>query len=122
MTPDPRVFATGAHLSRAIACGVVRSEIEGGVHLDDLAEGSVVLIETQSRTYTMVNCGHGRALLRGHPDFCPEPVLVRIHGSTWGGSTLKYCFIGRGMRLEFGHPDFKRPIVTSIVLDVRARL
>ena len=25
---------------------------------------------------------------------CPEPVLVRIEGSNWGGSTLKACFGG----------------------------
>jgi hypothetical protein len=31
---------------------------------------------------------------------------------------LKSRFIGRGMRLEFGHPDFE-PIRTSVILDVR---
>jgi hypothetical protein len=119
MIPDASLFVTSSHLSNTINCAVVRSEIEGGVHLQDLAEGSVVLIETQNRIYTLVNCGQGKALLRGHPELCPEPVLVRIHGSTWGGSTLKYRFIGRGMHLEFGHPKYELPIVTSLVVDVR---
>ena len=119
MIPDANLFVVSSYLSGAIDCGMVRSTIEGGVHLQDLTEGSVILIKTQNHTYTMVNCGEGKALLRGHPDLCPEPVLVRIHGSTWGGSTLKFRFIGRGMRLEFGHPEYECPIVTSIVVDVR---
>lgn len=33
---------------------------------------------------------------------------------------LKTRFIGRGMCLEFGHPEF-HPIRTSVILDVRSR-
>ena len=32
---------------------------------------------------------------------------------------LKARFIGRGMRLEFGHPEFD-PIRTSVILEVRS--
>jgi len=55
----------------------------------------------------------------GHPQYCPEPVAVRIAGSTWDGSMLKLQFIGRGMRLEFRHPVF-RTIKTSRIVDIRA--
>jgi hypothetical protein len=51
--------------------------------------------------------------------FCPEPTLVTIHGSTWGGSMIKADYIGRGMHLEFGHPA-NLPITTSMILQVRA--
>jgi len=119
MDLDLSSLKTSQHLSDLINCGVVQSEVEGGVYLHDLAKGSVVRIETQNRIYTLVNCGEGTALLHGHPDFCPEPVLVRIHGSTWGGTSLKYRYIGRGMRLEFGHPAYERPIITSVVMDIR---
>jgi hypothetical protein len=119
MGPDTRLFKTSPCLCDAINRGMVQSEIEGGVDLRNLPEGSVVLIETQNRTYTMVNYGKGAALLHGHPEFCPEPVLVTIHGSTWGGAVLKYCFIGRGMQLEFRHPAYERPIITSVVKDIR---
>jgi len=47
-------------------------------------------------------------------------VLVDIHGSTWGGSMIRERFIGRGMHLEFGHPDFWR-ITTSRILDVQEK-
>jgi len=32
---------------------------------------------------------------------------------------LKYRFIGRGMHLEFGHPEYVTPIVTSRIVDIR---
>jgi hypothetical protein len=108
------------HLSDAINRKMVQSEIEGGVHLRDVPPGTVLELQTENRAYTIVNQGGGEAWISGHPVFCPEPVLVRIHGSTWGGSMLKERFIGRGMHLEFYHPAFQ-PIVTSRILDVREK-
>jgi hypothetical protein len=98
---------------------IVQSEIEGGVYLDDLLEGAVLEVETQNRWYTIVIRGRGPELISGHPQYCPEPVPVRIEGSTWGGSMLKLRFIGRGMRLEFRHPGY-RTILTSRIMDIRA--
>jgi len=114
----PRQFNPHANLSDDINHNIVQSEIEGGVHLRDLPPGTVLEVQTQNRSYTIQYKGWDQALISGHPVFCPEPVPVTIHGSTWGGSMLKSRFIGRGMRLEFGHPDFE-PIRTSVILDVR---
>ena len=44
---------------------------------------------------------------------------MTIAGSTWGGSMLKVRFIGRGMHLEFRHPGYPTPIVTSIIQEIR---
>lgn len=118
--PIPNLFAPHPNLSDEINRNIVQSEIEGGVYLDNLSEGAVLEVETQHRWYTIVNRGRGKALISGHPKYCPEPTPVRIEGSTWGGSMLKARFIGRGMRLEFLHPTF-RTIVTSLVVDIRAR-
>jgi len=115
----PDIFTPNPHLSDEINRNIVQSEIEGGVSMQNLPKGAVVEIETQNRVYTLVSCGEGDALLHGHPTFCPEPVLVSIHGSTWGGSMLKYRYIGRGMHLEFGHPSYEGPIITSRIVDVR---
>jgi hypothetical protein len=46
---------------------------------------------------------------------------VTIAGSTWGGSMLKVRFIGRGMHLEFHHPAYSTPIVTSPIQEIRER-
>src|SRR5579872_289950 len=96
-----------------------QSEIEGGVYLRDLPARTTLEIETQNRRYTVVNYGDGCVLISGHPEFCPEPVLVRIEGSNWGGSMLKMAFVGRGMHLEFRHPAYGRPIVTSRIVEIR---
>ena len=62
----------------------------------------------------------GKDLIWGHPQYCPEPVAVRIEGSTWGGAMLKLRFVGRGMRLEFQHPTYHR-IVTSRIVEIRVK-
>jgi hypothetical protein len=98
---------------------IVASEIEGGVFLHDLAPYTVLHIETAHRCYTAVILAGNSVLISGHPTYCPEPVEVRICGSTWGGSMLKPSFIGRGMHLEFQHPDFRSPITTSRITNIR---
>jgi hypothetical protein len=116
----PRLFPPHANLSDAVNSNIVQSEIEGGVHLQDLSPGTILEVQTQNRAYTILYQGWDQALISGHPVFCPQPVAVTIHGSTWGGSMLKARYIGRGMRLEFGYADCD-PIRTSVILDVRPR-
>src|SRR3954465_15343764 len=113
------MFRSSPHLSDAINCCIVQSEVEGGVHLTDLPAGAVLEIETENRSYTVEYRGLNQALISGHPIFCPQPTLVTINGSTWGGSMIKTGFIGRGMRLEFRAADYD-PVTTSVVRDVRA--
>jgi hypothetical protein len=115
----PKIFAPHPNLSEEVNRNIIQSEIEGGVHLDNLFDGDVLEVETRHRWYTLIYRGRGHALISGHPKFCPRPVLVRIEGSTWGGTMLKTRFIGRGMHLEFRHPSYNT-VVTSRIVDVRA--
>jgi hypothetical protein len=115
-----RLFVPNEYLDDTVNRRIVQSEIEGGVHLHDVQPGTVLEVMTQNRAYTIEYQGRGQALISGHPVFCPEPVLVSIHGSTWGGSMLKERYIGRGMHLGFGHPE-RQPITTSVIVDVRER-
>ena len=116
---NPSLFQPHANLEESINSHIVQSEVEGGVHLRDVLPGTVLEVTTQNRAYTILYQGWDQALISGHPVFCPEPIPVTIHGSTWGGSMIKTRYIGRGMRLEFGHPTYQ-PIRTSVILDVRA--
>lgn len=116
----PGLFHPHPNLSDEINANLIRSEIEGGVHLRDLAPGVVLEVQTRQRRYTIVVQGNGEALISGHPEYCPTPVRVRIHGSTWGGTMLREQFIGRGMHLEFRHPNYL-PITTSRILEVCER-
>jgi len=115
----PRPFIPHPNLSDAVNCNIAQSEIEGGVYLRNLVQGSQLEIQTQHTSYTLVVCGEGWALISGHPKYCPQPLLVRILGSNWGGSMLKTAFIGRSMRLEFKHPEYRTPIVTSRITAIR---
>ncbi len=115
------MFRPHQNLSDQINGNIIRSEIEGGVYLRDLPEPATVEVETQNRWYTMVVRHDGSAWIWGHPEFCPEPVLVRITGSNWGGSMLKTAYLGRGMHLEFRHPNYEGPIVTSPIVDIRVK-
>ena len=112
-------FRPHPNLAEGVNDNIVRSEIEGGVHLANLPPGTILRVETRNHQYTIVFQGLDRVLISGHPEFCPEPVAATIHGSSWGGSMLKAHFIGRGMHLEFA-PGGRPTIRTSTVLDVRA--
>jgi len=120
---DSRTCTSFPHpnLSDRVNHNIVQSEIEGGVYLGDLPGESTLEVETQNRSYTIVHCGKGEALISGHPEFCPQPVRVKIEGSNWGGSMLKPSYVGRGMHLEFRHPGYERPIITSRILEIRQR-
>ena len=115
----PPLFRPHPNLGDRVNGNIVQSEVEGGVYLANLRPGTVLRVETQNHAYTILYQGWDQALISGHPVFCPEPVPVVIHGSTWGGSMLKSHYIGRGMHLEFAHPDYQ-PIRTSRILDVQA--
>ena len=117
---SPRNFGPlHPNLSDEINRRIVQSEVEGGVHLNDLSPGEVLAIQTMNHSYRLVHLGCGEALLSGHPHFCPLPTPVRIHGSTWGGSMIRDKYVCRGMRLEFGHPEFL-VVLTSPILEIRS--
>jgi hypothetical protein len=113
------MFTPHPNLSDKVNGGIIQSEIEGGVFLHDLPPSTVLEIQTMHHCYRAVLLGGSDVLISGHPEFCPEPVLVAIAGSTWGGSMLKLQFVGRGMHLEFHHPEYPTPIITSAIQDIR---
>lgn len=76
------------NFSDAINRNVVQAEIEDGVRLRDVPPDTILEVQTQNHLYIIVHKAWGRALISGHPEFCPHPVEVQIHGSTWGGSMI----------------------------------
>src|SRR5580698_9410540 len=115
------MFSPHQNLSDHVNRNIVRSEIEGGVYLKDLPDESTLEVVTQNRGYTLTLQPDGLALISGHPEFCPEPVLVRISGCNWGRSMLKSSYLGRGRHLEDRHPEYRGPIVTSTIVDIRLK-
>ena len=117
--PQAAFFRPHPNLSDTVNSNIVQSEVEGGVFLESLAPSTVLQIRTRNHRYTAVMLGDNYAMLSGHPEFCPEPVMVSIAGSTWGGSMLKMRFVGRGMHLEFYHPEYSTPIITSPIQEIQ---
>ena len=114
------MFESHPNLADEVNRAIIRSEIEGGVHLYDLPQPAKLEVQTMNRSYTVVVLRRdGTAWISGHPEFCPEPVLVRIDGCNFGGSMIMTSYIGRGMHLEFRHPGFPGAIVTSRIVDIR---
>ncbi len=113
------MFRPHHNLSDEINRNIIRSEIEGGVYLRDLPEMATLEVVTRNRGYRIVLHRDGDAWISGHPEFCPEPVLCRITGSNWGGSMIKTAYLGRGMHMEFRHPSYNGPIVTSPIVEIR---
>jgi hypothetical protein len=116
---EPNLFTPLQVFSDEINRNIVQSEVEGGVYLKDLPKGCELEVETENRAYRLKVQAGSKVLISGHPEFCPSPIQVSIHGSSWGGSMLKVAYIGRGMHLEFRHPEF-RTITTSRIRDIRA--
>ena len=110
--------AARGHWPDDLQSAITRARAASGVSLSDLSVGAVLEVTTERRTYTLKNKGEGRVLISGHPKYCAAPVMVKLDGSSWGGSMLKMNFIGRGMFMEFHHPAHGI-VRTSRVLDIR---
>ena len=117
--PEPNLFRPHPNLDDSINAAICQSEIDGGVHLDDLFPGAILHIRTRNNTYKMEYKGNGQAMISGHPEICPEPVLFQIHGSTYGTPMLWLRFIGRGMRLELGYPEGGNIVLTSTIQEIK---
>ncbi len=111
---DSACYGLHPAFSDEINRAFVRSEIEGGVFKKALPIGAVLDVQTINRVYRIVNCEDSDILIMGHPEFCPEPVRVQLHGCTFGGSMIRQQYIGRGMHMEFRHPVFGIVLTTEI--------
>ena len=87
------------------------------VDCNSLAPGSRIEVETKSRHY-QIECLGGNAIrICGHPEYCPNPVPARLHGSLDKEGVLEFGLIGRGMRFIFLLND-DRPVTTTRVLRI----
>jgi len=88
------------------------------VDCTSLASGSVIDVETKSRHYRIECLGGNAISISGHPEYCPEPVSARLHGSIDKQGVLEFGVIGRGMRLRFLLNE-RQPITTTRVVRLR---
>jgi hypothetical protein len=72
-----------------------------GVFLEETPPGSRVEVKTANHGYVIQRAGDKTAFISGHPEYCPEPVQVALHGTRWLDSEIKKCYLAPGMRLQF---------------------
>jgi len=76
------------------------------------------LVGGLSRHY-QIECLDGNAIrISGHPEYCPNPVPARLHGSLDQEGVLEFGPIRRGMRLIFLLND-DCPVTTTRVLRIQ---
>lgn len=92
------------------------SDVEDGLDLNVMPKGAEAEVETRHTTYRFEYLGDGKAVISGHPQFCPQPVLVDLFGSVLGGQA-KIMVVQPGMKMLFSHPSFG-VVSTSRVLRV----
>jgi hypothetical protein len=91
-------------------------DADDGVSVESLTPGTVLKVTTRNTCYRLVLLdSDGQALVSGGPRF-PDPIEVRIEGSTAGGNALRLRWIGVGLRLEMRMGA--RTITTSTVQSI----
>ena len=80
------------------------SAADQSIDLSELPLGSMLSVRTENRTYLLENRGKGQVRIKGHPEYCPDPVLVTLYGAVGGAQTPTPLVISPGMCLVYRHP------------------
>lgn len=88
-----------------------------GIYLNNLASGSLLDVDTESRRYRVEYIGDDEIRISGHPIYCPRPVRAKLLGSVANDGVLK-GFLGRGMCLEYCRLNDGLVILTSPIKDL----
>lgn len=85
---------------------------EKDLHFDALPNGTVVRVSTRNTQY-LFRKHEGGIDVKGGPRF-PDWTSGYFNGSTWGGSMIRFGWIGYGMNMEFGSDDHPCLISTPV--------
>lgn len=87
------------------------------LNINDLPPGTIIDVETKSRSYHIECLGGSSVSISGHPTYCPAPTPAHLQGGLNREGGLDLGLIERGSRLLiFLGGD--RPFTTSRVLDI----
>lgn len=104
----------------AIVSGIhLPVDSDGGIELRQLKPGTILEVQTKNTTYTVIPQASGESMIWGHPEYCPEPVLIAGVGSTYVTGLFREGYISPGMRLSF--PFGGRRVTTSRILEIKAK-
>jgi hypothetical protein len=78
------------------------------IDISTLARGHRLELKTSHHSYSLLYLGDGRIEVCGHPQYCPEPTVVALIGSS----------LGVGTPFKFWHPVHAL-ITTSTIIGIR---
>jgi hypothetical protein len=111
------IYDSGSVRNSAIVSGTqLPVDADGGIDLRQLQPGMILEVATKNNTYTLIPQASGEVLLWGHPDYCPEPTLIRGLGGAYTTGLFREAYLSPGMRLNF--PSEGRRINTSRILSI----
>ena len=97
----------------------IQAALTSGTSVDvsKLTPGTLIEIETKSRTYHVECLGGNSVRISGHPDLCPTPTPAQLQGSVGKEGGLEFGRIEKGSRLMF-FLNGNRPVNTSAVVSL----
>ena len=96
----------------------VRTEQSEGVHLSNMAPGSMIEVQTKNHRYRIECLGGEKIRISGHPLMCPTPTESHFLGSRFRGGLVEEDYVGVGMHLMFQKCEECLPITTSQITGV----
>ena len=94
-------------------------DAEGGIDLRQVKPGTVIEVETRNNTYTLIPQASGETMIWGHPEYCPEPTLLRGVGGAYVNGLFREGYLSPEMRLSF--PSDGRRVSTSRIVAIRPK-
>ena len=89
---------------------------DGCIDLHQVKPGAVLEVQTRNTCYTLVPQHNGEVLIWGHPEYCPEPTIVKDLGSTYMSGEFRNAVLCLGTRLSF--PVENCRVTTSRIVSV----
>jgi hypothetical protein len=97
---------------------MIPTEVPEGVDLKNLGWGSLIAVETKSRSYHIEFLGGHAIRISGHPEYCPQPERALLQGSLDDEGVVEMDLIEPGKRLILLLDD-TRHFMTSRVVSVQ---
>lgn len=114
------IFDSNAAPDSAIASGFrLPFDADGGIELKQVPAGTILEVRTRNTVYTVIPQASGEMTIWGHPEYCPEPVLIAGLGSAYVTGLFREGYLGPGMRLSF--PSEGRRVSTSRIIGIQAK-
>jgi len=114
------IFGSNAAPNSAIVSGIqVPVDADGGIDLRQVKAGTVLEVQTKNNVYTVIPQASGEMMIWGHPEYCPDPTLIKGLGSAYVTGLFREGYLGPGMRLSF--PSGGKRISTSRIVSIEAR-